>query len=298
MCGNPQKMNPERASRRDFLARTANTVSASALAASLAMAEGVCHGRESGDVKDNVSQTPACLDYGLSFICNTSPLNSVRFWIESRTTVIDDASGVSTDFYQCASCKSENTFAQKDLFHADNYDFLPILGGKDVEDLLVFRRPARLSENYRTIVKAEDYWGKPVLKLRQCQKSRVLESWEDIRDATAEALPIVSRTEIANPENKLRAVIECPVKTMNIAHPSKMYQVDTGPIAFADLSRRAEPLIDCLSLAFIAFNAPHFADFVIEQPTAVKEGGQELYRIYHYSGPISLAANNTLLALG
>ena len=298
MCGMPLNRKPERASRRDFLARTAKTVSVSAAAASLAVAEGVCHARESSDKKVKTSRASACLDYGLSFICNTSPQNSVRFWIESRTTVIDDANGVSTDFYQCASCKSENTFAEKDLFKADNYDFLPILGGKDVEDLLVFRRPARLSGNYRTIVKAEDYWGKPVLKLRQCQKARVLDTWEDIRDATAAAVPIVSRTEIANPETKLRAIIECPVKTMNIAHPGKIYQVDTGPVAFADLSRRAEPLIDCLSLAFIAFNAPHFADFVIEQPTAVREGGKELCRIHHYSGPISLAANNTLLALG
>ncbi len=297
MSSTPLNRNPERASRREFLARTANTVSASAVAASLAMAGGVCHAQENSNGKGAKSQTPACLDYGLSFICNTSPQNSVRFWVESRTTVIDDSNGVATDFYQCASCKSEHTFAEKDLFQEDNYDFLPILGGKDVEDLLVFRRPARLSDSYRTIVKSEDYWGKPILKLRQGKNVRVLNTWEEIRDATAAALPIVSRTEIVNPETKLRAIIECPVKTMNIAHPTKMYQTDTGPVAFPDLSRRAEPLIDCLSLAFIAFNAPHFADFVIEQPTAVTEGDKELFKVYHYSNPVSLAAKNTLLAL-
>ena len=139
---------------------------------------------------------------------------------------------------------------------------------------------------------------KPVLKLRQGQNVRVLDTWEDIRDATAAAVPIVSQTEISNPETKLRAIIECPVKTMNIAHPSKMYQVDTGPIAFADLSRRAVPMIDCLQLAFVAFNGPHFADFVIEQPTAVTEGGKDLCQIYHYSNPVSLPAKNTLFALG
>jgi len=31
------------------------------------------------------------------------------------------------DYYQCASCKSENTFAERDLFQKDNYDFLPVL---------------------------------------------------------------------------------------------------------------------------------------------------------------------------
>ena len=298
MCSQKRKLDPPRTSRRSFLARTANTVTASAAAASLAMADGLCNAQEGDGDKPAKDQKDSCLDYGLSFICNPSPKNSVRFWVESRTTVIDDASGESTEFYQCASCKSEHTFAEKDLFQADNYDFLPIFGGKEAEDILVFRRPNRLSDTYRSIAKSEAYWGKPILKLRYPQKTTILDTWEDIRDATAAAVPIVSRTEIANPETKLRAIIECPVKTMNIAHPGKIYQVDTGPVAFADLSRRAEPLIDCLSLAFIAFNAPHFADFVIEQPTAVREGGKELCRIHHYSGPISLAANNTLLALG
>ncbi|MBN2291067.1 MAG: hypothetical protein JXM70_01505 [Pirellulales bacterium] len=292
------KLNSQLASRRDFLARTANTVSASAVAAGLGMAAGVCNGQEKDNGKDAKKQTHGCLDYGLSFICNPSPANSARFWIESRTTIIDDSSGVSLEFYQCASCKSENTFGEKDLFLANNYDFLPIFGGKEAEDLLIFRRPARLSDSYRTIVKSENVWGKPILKLQYGQKVRVLNTWEDIRDATSAAVPIVSRTEISNPQTKLRAIIECPVKTMNIAHPSKKYQVDTGPVALADLTSRPEPLIDCLSLAFVAFNAPHFADFVVEQPTAVTEGDKELCKIYHYSNPISLPAKNTLLALG
>lgn len=68
------------------------------------------------------------LDYGRSFICNTALCNAVRFWMESRTILIDDKAGTQTEFYQCGSCKSENTFSEKNLFCKDNYDFLPILG--------------------------------------------------------------------------------------------------------------------------------------------------------------------------
>ncbi len=78
-----------------------------------------------------------CLDYGISFICNKASFNAVRFWVESRTTLIDEAAGTSEVFYQCGSCKSEHTFAKQDLFIEDNYDFLPILGGRD---WLIFRR--------------------------------------------------------------------------------------------------------------------------------------------------------------
>ncbi len=246
------------------------------------------------------SRKPAamrCLDYGLSFLCNPSPKNSVRFWIESRTTIIDDQTGQSTDFYQCASCKSENTFGQKDLLYQDNYDFMPIFGGPEAEDLLIFRRPAQLSDRYRQITKSEQVWGKPILKLREGKRTTELTTWDEIRDATRAAIPIVTRTEISHPDTKLRAIIECPVKTMNISLERKMYQVDTGPIALPDLGSRFDPAIESLRLAFVVFNAPHFADFVIEQPTAVVEDVQEKCKIYHYSNPISLPAKNTVFAV-
>ena len=279
--------------RRSFLSR--GLASACAVAATAATCR-AGHGQESQGQAEGPAARP--LDYGLSFLSNPSPANSVRFWIESRTTLIDDSTGERGEFYQCASCKSERTFAEEGLFQVDNYDFLPIFGGKEAEDLLIFRRPARLSERYRQVTKSEDVWGKPILKLREGRDVRVLDTWEAIRDATAAAVPIVTQTEIANPETGLRAIIECPVKTMNVSLDLKMYQVDTGPIAFPDLSRRFDPWIECLSLAFVAFNAPHFADFVIEQPTPVVEDEKELCKIHHYSNPISLPAKNTVLAVG
>lgn len=238
---------------------------------------------------------PRCLDYGRSFILGTAPFNSVRFQVESRTTIFDDAAGASSTYYQCASCKSEDTFAKKDLFYPDNYDFLPILGDGE---WLIFRRPARISDTYRRVQMVEDVWGPPAFKLREAAGVTVLETWEQVRDATAQGRPIVAQTEITNADAGLRAVIECPTKTMNVSLDRRMYQVDTGPVAFPDLSVRRERQIDCLNLAFIAFNAPHFADFVIEQPTPVIEDGQEKCRIYHYSSPISVSARNILLALG
>ncbi len=41
-----------------------------------------------------------CLDYGLSFICNKASFNEVRFWVESRNTLIDAEAGTSQVYYQ------------------------------------------------------------------------------------------------------------------------------------------------------------------------------------------------------
>jgi hypothetical protein len=236
-----------------------------------------------------------CLDYGRSFLCGTAAHNSVRFWVESRTTIFDDRAGTSTEYYQCASCKSEDTFAKQNLFYQDNYDFLPIVGDGR---WLIFRRPARLNPAYRQIRAEPDVWGTMNQKLFEATPLTSLETWEQVRDATAAGLPIVSQTEIAHADTGLRATIECPVKTMNIGIDKRMYQVDTGPVAFPDLTKRHEPPIDCLQLAFLAFNAPDFADFVVEQPTPVVEDAMEKCKIHHYSSPFSLPAKNALLAVG
>ena len=106
-----------------------------------------------------------CLDYGRSFLCHkgeSAASNAVRFQVESRTTLLDDKGKPTHVFYQCASCKSEHTFAEKDLFQKDNYDFLPIFGG---EHLLIFRRRVQVSPIYRSVKKAAEVWGVPILKL-------------------------------------------------------------------------------------------------------------------------------------
>ena len=63
----------------------------------------------------------------------------------------------------------------------------------------------------------------------------------------------------------LRAVIECPTKTMNIEPKRRLYQVDTGPVAYPDLSKLYDPPIDCLRLAFVAFNADCFVQMRIKR---------------------------------
>ena len=104
-------------------------------------------------------------------------------------------------------------------------------------------------------------------------------------------------------------------------HEAGVWQVDTGPVAVPDLSKRYEPAVACVSLGYIATNnrqsvrtlprlvsdavgplttlllfAPAWqeaADFVLEQPTAGPGGEQVL----HFSTPYSAKATNRLFAV-
>ena len=230
------------------------------------------------------------LDYGRSFLIGRGAANEVRFWIESRTRIVEADSGKSEDFWQTASCKSEHTFAESDLFQRDNYDFLPVFGA---EFGIIFRRKAYLNSNYREIVPCDEMFGGHDLHLVEAQGATELTNNEAIRDATYRFAPIVSQTEIWNDDSGLRAIIECPVKTMNTKRQEDLYQVDAGPVAFPDLTLKGGRRIDSISLAFLAFNAPHFTDFVIEGETPITGG----IAVYHFSEIRTFAATNRLFAV-
>ena len=232
------------------------------------------------------------LDYGRSFVIGRAPANEVRFWVESRTRWIDERAGTHEDYVQCGSCKSEDTFAEKDLFLEDNYDFLPVFGPKWG---IVFRRKSVRHDGYREVRDAGGWWDGQSYRLVE-GPARELTTQEEILEATYAHEPLVSQTEIADPGTGLRAVIEAPVKTMNTRRGAGIYQVDTGPVVLPDLSRRPERSVDALRLAFVAFNVPGFADFIVEVPTPTGES-PEAAEVFHYSERITLPATNRLFAI-
>ena len=238
--------------------------------------------------------TIECLDYGRSFICHPSTSNAVRFWVESRTTLYDDRAGNKLEILQCGSCKSENTFAKQDLLKKDNYNFMPIVAGDDV---LFINRFIDVRRVYKQHLKAEQAFGKPIPRLHFGAHVTELKTFEEIRDANATDIPLAAQTEVVNEETGLRCIMEYPIKTMNVSIDDSLWQVDTGPVVFPDLTQRFAPPLECARLAYAAFNAPHFCDFVIEQPTPILRDGKEVCEVFHYSNPVSFPSQNRVLAV-
>ena len=54
-------------------------------------------------------------DYDRSFILSTAARNEVRFWVESRTRIIDERPQQHEDYIQVGSSKGERIFAPKNL---------------------------------------------------------------------------------------------------------------------------------------------------------------------------------------
>lgn len=229
-------------------------------------------------------------DYGRSWIATAGPGNAPAFWLESRCRVIDPKAGISRDYYQCALCKAERTFAPQDLFLTPGYDFLPVFTEGAV---VVFRRGPQVNGQYREV--SPPKWGgmTPHITEWKCQ---VVGDDAEAVSAIQQCGLLVGQTEIHDPESGRVAILEYPIKTMNMDAARGTWQVDTGPVLLPDLTAPPEEWSARLRLAYVAYNAPDWAEFIVEEPTPVRAEGKEVAQVWHYSQTVRMTARNQLLA--
>ncbi len=235
-------------------------------------------------------------DYSRSFVTFVTPGrgNNARLQVESVCTLTDEESGVRGEYFFFASCKSEDTFAERGLFYEDNYDFCGIFSE---EEYAIFRTRSTHTDGFREQGLWRDRFEDLLWHLVRVE-GRELGGGAEVVQASLDNVPLVGQVEILSADGTLRALLEFPVKTMNANDIRDVYQVDTGPVAFPDFEAEVVRHIERLSPAYVAYNAPGFADFVVQQALPVVVNGQEVSRVTHYSQPVSLPAVTRVIAVG
>lgn len=242
------------------------------------------------------------IDYGRSFITTSGDIsidringNAPRFQIESRCRLINDDSGKTSDYYQCCSCKSEVTYRPKDFFTMPNYDFTPIFGDTV---LIAFRRYAKRNDDeYIKYHNIKDVFGTHKTLARELKDAVELKTGDDVVKATRDCLPIIAQTELRNPQNQMRAIIEYPVKTMNVhAESNEAFQPDTGVVLFPNIANSINWEFPSFKLAYIIFNSKTYSEFIVEEPVLLKKIKKNVVQAYHYEGIYKTEAINRLFA--
>lgn len=246
------------------------------------------------------------VDFGCSYLIgngsstasSSEPVeqNDLRLQVESLVRLYDERNGTSRTVYQCAACKAENTFnatGPGDLFKQPNYDFLPVACGSE---MLVFRRGLVTNDTgYRRYYSRMPAFGELRAHIVPARGVEQLVDFTAVAKASSAGLPIIGRTTLVDSGTGLRAEVEYPIKTINIRYRPDLYQFDTGPVLFPDLSRRRKLWADYLSLAFIAYETrtAEYADFVIEGPVSLGSSPNTL-RIMHFDRHEHRAATNAI----
>lgn len=226
-------------------------------------------------------------------------LNNARIQLDCCCEITDKRTEVTQEFVLGASCKTEIVGVTQDIWTRPNGDFVPIFSRDRFLNLKSFDRadkgvslypPSLGKQSERQTGMVAEAFDNLRIDVRR-GKSKALRNTDDIIEAVFEGRPVVARTEI-DTEHYL-AVIEYPVKTINVNERDVIYQTDTGPLLFPDFARDPDDLIIGFELAFVAFNCAEWAEFIVRARTSVAAGVD----VYHYCNPVRLDCKNELLSL-
>jgi hypothetical protein len=230
-------------------------------------------------------------DFSRSFITfvTQNKTNNARIQVESRCILTDKRSGKSETYYLVASCKGEDTYGKGCLFLMPNYDFCMIYSSKD---FMIIRTHSNAEQDNTTVGDNKGHFLDVHFDIKLVDGKK-LDCNEEIVKATFENYVLNGQTEIWN--NDYLAVIEFPIKTMNVNDINMMYQVDTGPVLLPDFTSKKERMVERFNLAYVAYNKPVEAYFVVQEPTSIEDESD--YKVSHYSRITRFDASNSVICI-
>ena len=224
-------------------------------------------------------------------------LNNCLIAIECRCRITDLETNAVQQFVLGASCKTERVGVERDIWTEPNADFVPIFSDDSFMMLKTFAHtgiqvdlypPGSGKQPLRQTGSRADYFDTTSVELAECG-GELLDSPQAIVEATLAGETLVAVTELSR--GRYKAVIEYPIKTMNANERDWVYQTDTGPVLFPELSTEPENFLTKLELAYSAFNSPDWIEFIVRVPTDISD---EL-SVFHYSKPVRMDAKNQVV---
>ena len=226
-------------------------------------------------------------------------LNNARIPIECRCVVTEKATDQSPAFVLGASCKTERVGVEGDIWLEPNADFCPIFSDDRYLSLKTYSQvgttmelfpPGSGSQSDRQTGLIDETYDSVKIDMTECEGTP-LDSAQEIVEAVLANQNLVARTELEN--DRYHALIEHPVKTINANERDWIYQTDTGPVLFPDLSVEPDAMLTSLELAYSAFNCPDWIEFIVRRVTPTTSD----VSVYHYSDAVRCDSRNQMLRI-
>ena len=214
-----------------------------------------------------------------------------RIQLDAACTIIDDKGNKAETYYLIAPCRSERMYLDTNLFQMPNYEFCAVWG---LDEFMLVRTHWVSERDNRQYGLNRERWADVHLDIRTFPHTRQLNDDAAVVKATMGNLPLIARTDIRDAGSGLRAILEYPVKTMNVIREPQRFQVDTGPLILPNFSATTEHPVEMFDIAHVVYNVFDKAEFILRRPTPILEGDKPLYKTTDYSVVQVLAARNDI----
>ena len=229
-------------------------------------------------------------------------LNNARIQLDCVCEIVEKSTGRSQRFVQGVDCKTEQVGVPRDVWLVPNADFVPIVS---VDQYLTIKTYSHIGAEQGVLL-----FGRNQPQSDR-QSGRTADAFDTLRihihevagewlDKPVEMIaatyahhPLTATTEFEN--DRYQVSLCYPIKTFNVNERDDVYQTDTGPVLFPDLTCEPDELITGLQLAFAAFNSPDWIEFIVRVPTEIP--GSPAARVHHYSRSVRLEGVRNRIAV-
>lgn len=219
--------------------------------------------------------------------------NIARIQLDAACTLLDDKSGKSEQFYLIAPCRAERMYLDTALFQLPNYEFCGIWSA---DEFLIIRTAWVSERDNRQYGLGRERWREIRLDIRTFAHTEVLNGAGDVVRATLANLALNARTELVDAESGRRALLEYPIKTMNLMQEPLRFQVDTGPLILPDFRAAVAHAIESFEMAHVVYHTLDKAEFILRKPVPGGDGGNPGAASTDYSVVQVMPAQHEILA--
>ena len=232
-------------------------------------------------------RTPGHMPYG----------NSVRILLDARARVIDSTTGADEEFYLIAPCRTEWMYRDDSCIQQPGGEYR-LAWAQRKDRALRFSRDLSDPEPRPQAVPIDERYLELDYALTTLPNPRPATSNSALIGAADSLAQVVVQTEIENASGSRRAVLEYPVKTFNYQPERVLFQMDTGPMLWADLdSSEADPMC-WLRLAHTVYNRFDRAEFVLRGPTPYVVDGEPVGLVEDYQQVVAQTARHSFFMAG
>ena len=184
----------------------------------------------------------------------------VRFNLESRCEITEEATGKSTELFLGAPCRSEYTIAKRNLFQIPSGEWR-----------FAFSRQSSLSIATRPSTEAEPASASKLSEKFQDVRIdiRTFSDVEDLTDAN-QIVEAALNNEVLNAYSTYRdrdftVTVEYPVNLINVHVEEADFQVCTGPVLLPDLATWNGEEVERVFVAHVAISDFDFVEFILRR---------------------------------
>ena len=250
------------------------------------------------------------IDFSKSYMSwfGTGEMSSVsRILLDGVCTFIN-SNGEKNVFYLTAPCRSEHTHSDEQLIVMPNYDFRGVFGSKEykifrnhwVSNPVYLDDPGLDTTGGRILEESglqNAKWDDVKLDINYFDNTKELTNKQNVSDSTLDNSILVGQTELINEKTQQKAILEYPIKTMNVIKSIPRFQVDTGPILVPNFDSNKKLKVDSLDIAHIVYNQFDRGEYILRKPVQIANTNDGPLSVTDYSELIEYVGINRIFAV-